>query len=227
MFDILEGQRATTDKNDPFLNGRFKHWKNGWTKTGQNAIWGSGVQLKIPSGQPLVCVTVGPEGGGPKGDRGGREGAKFCSFVSLSHSHFRFYSLSLTLSLGVSSWSCGGVFEAQGPQMCAFGVLGPREDPPEREERKKENCGGRGKERNLERSEGGPVEGPNQHQQQHTNTTHKHNTQTQHKNGLAKNGLAQIGQTTDHQPPIFGPKMDCHNWIAQSPPRPVGGGRSG
>ena len=40
--------RATTDKNDPFLNMGFKHGKNGWTKNGANAIWGSGVELKIP-----------------------------------------------------------------------------------------------------------------------------------------------------------------------------------
>ena len=33
--------RATTDKNDPFLNVGFKH---GWVdKMGQNATWGSGV----------------------------------------------------------------------------------------------------------------------------------------------------------------------------------------
>ena len=40
-------QRAMTDKNDPFLNVGFKHWKkSGWTKMGQNTILGSGVKLK-------------------------------------------------------------------------------------------------------------------------------------------------------------------------------------
>ena len=39
--------RATTDKNDPFLNVGFKHGKK-WTKMGQNAIRGSGVEHKIP-----------------------------------------------------------------------------------------------------------------------------------------------------------------------------------
>ena len=43
----MEGPRATTDKNDPFLNSVFKHGKK-WV--GQNAIWDSGVQLKIPGG---------------------------------------------------------------------------------------------------------------------------------------------------------------------------------
>ena len=40
--------RATTDKNDPFLNWGSNTGKSGWTKMGQNATWGSGVQLKIP-----------------------------------------------------------------------------------------------------------------------------------------------------------------------------------
>ena len=35
--------RATTDKNDPFLNMGFKHGKKWVDKMGQNAIWGSGV----------------------------------------------------------------------------------------------------------------------------------------------------------------------------------------
>ena len=57
LFSVEEGfesksvtdTRATTDKNDPFLNMGFKHGKKvGGQKKGQNAIWSSGVPLKIP-----------------------------------------------------------------------------------------------------------------------------------------------------------------------------------
>ena len=43
------GQRATTDKKDPFFNKEFKHAKKvGRQKMGQNAVWVSGEKLKIP-----------------------------------------------------------------------------------------------------------------------------------------------------------------------------------
>ena len=40
---VVTDTRATTDKNDPFLNMEFKHGKKWVDKMEQNATWGSGV----------------------------------------------------------------------------------------------------------------------------------------------------------------------------------------
>ena len=52
--------RATTDKNDPFLNLGSNSGKSGWTKMEQNAIWGSGVELKIPDVEQFCHKLIPP-----------------------------------------------------------------------------------------------------------------------------------------------------------------------
>ena len=76
----------------------------------QNVIWGVGVQQKSTGPEEW-----GAEGWGPEG-----WGAQNFALLSLSRHNF----LSFFPRLGVLPWNFGGVFEALGPEMCTFGVLG-------------------------------------------------------------------------------------------------------
>ena len=80
---------------------------------------------------------------------GALKGAQNFVFLSLSHHNFRFFLLSLG-GLLVEFWWCS---KRLGPEMFTFGVLGlscvPREDPQEREERKKMGVGRRKKKNEM------------------------------------------------------------------------------
>ena len=58
VLEILEGQRATTDKNDPFLNTGFKHGKRWVDKNGAKCNMGFGRTTKktpyLDSSSPVV-----------------------------------------------------------------------------------------------------------------------------------------------------------------------------
>ena len=91
------------------------------------------------------------KGGPPKGGR-----PKISRFFSLSHLHFRSFSLSLC----VFSWFCGGVWKRRGRQMCTFGVLGllceapAAPKPPELHTTARDRSGG-----GCGPGEGAPAEG--------------------------------------------------------------------
>ena len=78
-FDLFIDTRATTDKNDPFLNMGFKHGKKWVDKNGAKCNMGFGrVTKNTPNGG--APEEWGPEGWGAKGGvpKGGRP--KFRAF---------------------------------------------------------------------------------------------------------------------------------------------------